>query len=71
MYTNNDFVIHKPTLILEPLNIRNILEIEHRKNNTYYSKILNFSESSNKLQHNSYTTHNKPFTNSKMKMNFF
>lgn len=75
MNTNKDLIINKSKLILEPLNINDVLEIDNRKNNTYYSKILNLSESSNKLQHISYTNHIKTFiktkTKSKMKMNFF
>ncbi len=71
MNTNKELIIHKSKLILKPLNINDILEIDNRKNNTYYSKILNLSESSNKLQHISYTNHSKPFIKTKMKMNFF
>ena len=71
MNTNKELIIHKSKLILKPLNINDILEIDNRKNNTYYSKILNLYESSNKLQHISYTNHIKPLIKSKMKMNFF
>lgn len=71
MNTNKELIIHKSKLILKPLNINDVLEIDNRKNNTYYSKILNLSESSNKLQHISYINHSKPFLKTKMRMNFF
>ena len=71
MNTNKELIINKSKLILEPFNINDVLEIDNRKNNTYYSKIINLSESSNKLQRFSYTNHSKAFTKTKMKMNFF